>query len=122
MMKNTQHPALTVMSTVLFNFHTSCGTPVARGVRVLAIADLHRAIGCYLRTGLWPASARGLRRPGARHWQRNANRMYTPKTMRSVASEYTGVGYRQSRMGLERAYADLGGILAPEIAPFTLAL
>ena len=35
------------------------------------------------------------------------NRAYTPLAMRTVASEYTGIVYPNSRKGLERAYADL---------------
>jgi hypothetical protein len=52
-----------------------------------------RAIGLYLKTGM------------------QVNRMYTPKAMRSVASEYTGVGYARSRKGLEAAHADLTVLL-----------
>ena len=52
------------------------------------------AIGLYLKTGM------------------TANRMYTPANMRAAATGYTGTPYAASRKGLEKAYADLGQLIA----------
>jgi hypothetical protein len=54
-----------------------------------------QAIRFYLKTGM------------------QVNRMYTPANMKRVVSEYTGKAYPRSRKGLEQAYNDLLGILAP---------
>jgi len=56
---------------------------------------LLQAIRFYLKTGM------------------QVNRMYTPANMKRVVSEYTGTDYPRSRKGLEQAYNDLLGILAP---------
>lgn len=55
---------------------------------------IYSAIGLYLKTGM------------------KVNRMYTPANMRAAATGYTGAVYPVSRKGLEKAYADLGQLIA----------
>jgi len=55
---------------------------------------IYSAIGLYLKTGM------------------KVSRMYTPANMRAAATGYTGTVYPVSRKGLEKAYADLGQLIA----------
>ena len=84
MMKNTTHPTERMM--------TSLTTPTQ--IDYFRCSVIYRAIEFYLQSGML------------------VNRLYTPKAMRSVASEYTGVSYPRSRKGMEKAYADLAALLS----------